>query len=92
MVVQHQGRGVGRAALRVAKKVAFDDLGAHRFWLDVKTHNARARALYDSEAFVVEGVLRESVRVSGGYESLTLMSMLEHEFADRRVLGLELAA
>ena len=92
MVVQHQGRGVGRAALRVAKKVAFDDLGAHRFWLDVKTHNARARALYDSEAFVVEGVLRESVRTAGGYESLTLMSMLEHEFADRRALGLELVA
>ncbi len=92
MVVQHQGQGVGRAALRVAKKVAFDDLGAHRFWLDVKTHNTRARALYDSEAFVVEGVLRESVRVADGYESLTVMSRLAHEFADRRALRLELPA
>ncbi|MEY2617191.1 MAG: hypothetical protein RL522_193 [Pseudomonadota bacterium] len=92
MVVQHQGQGVGRAALRVAKKVAFDDLGAHRLWLDVKTHNARARALYDSEAFVVEGVLRESVRVAGGFESLTLMSMLAPEFAQRRAQGQELVA
>lgn len=92
MVVQHQGQGVGRAALRVAKKVAFDDLGAHRFWLDVKTHNTRARALYDSEAFVVEGVLREAVRVAGGFESLTLMSMLAPEFAQRRAQGLELSA
>lgn len=92
MVIQSQGQGVGRAALRVAKKVAFDDLGAHRFWLDVKTHNARARALYDSEAFVVEGVLREAVRVSGGYESLTLMSMLAPEFAQRRAQGQELPA
>ncbi len=92
MVVQHQGEGVGRAALRVAKKVSFDDLGAHRFWLDVKTHNTRARALYDTEGFVVEGVLRESVRVAAGFESLTVMSMLAHEFADRRALSLELPA
>src|SRR3954471_1652874 len=35
MVVRSKGEGFGRAALRVAKKVAFDDLGAHRFWLDV---------------------------------------------------------
>ena len=90
MVVQHQGIGVGRAALRVAKKVSFDDLGAHRFWLDVKTHNIRARALYDSEGFVVEGVLRESVRVEGGFESLTVMSMLAPEFQARRAQVLEL--
>ncbi len=92
MVVQHQGEGVGRAALRVAKKVSFDDLGAHRFWLDVKTHNTRARALYDTEGFVVEGVLRESVRAAAGFESLTVMSMLAPEFADRRARALELPA
>ncbi|MEY4710786.1 MAG: hypothetical protein RIS88_236 [Pseudomonadota bacterium] len=92
MVVQHQGQGVGRAALRVAKKVSFDNLGAHRFWLDVRTHNTRARALYDSEGYVVEGVLRESVRVPDGYESLTVMSMLAPEFAQRRAQGQELPA
>ena len=58
-------RASGRAALRVAKKVAFDDLGAHRFWLDVKARNSRAKALYDSEGFVVEGELREAVKVAG---------------------------
>src|SRR6476660_545072 len=70
MVVQAKGAGLGRAALRVAKKVAFDDLGAHRFWLDVKAGNSRAKALYDGEGFVVEGELRDSVKVEGGYESL----------------------
>jgi diamine N-acetyltransferase len=89
MVVQTKGGGLGRAALRVAKKVAFDDLGAHRFWLDVKTLNTRAKALYDSEGFVVEGTLRESVRTEGGFESLIVMSMLQSEFAARRAQGLE---
>jgi len=90
MVVQSKGGGYGRAALRVAKKVAFDDLGAHRFWLDVRTHNTRAKALYDSEGFIVEGVLRESVRGANGYESLIVMSMLQQEFAQRRGQQLEL--
>lgn len=92
MVVQSKGGGLGRAALRVAKKVAFDDLGAHRFWLDVKTHNTRAKALYDSEGFVVEGTLREAVKTAAGFESLVVMSMLQVEFAQRRQQGLEVAA
>jgi RimJ/RimL family protein N-acetyltransferase len=92
MVVQTQGQGCGRAALRMAKKVAFDDLGAHRFWLDVKSRNTRGQALYAGEGFQVEGRLREAVRVEGGYESLIVMSMLQSEFAQRRGAGLELPA
>ena len=90
MVVQAKGSGFGRAALRVAKKVAFDDLGAHRFWLDVKARKTRAKALYDGEGYVVEGELRDAVKVSGGFDSLIVMSMLRPEFTGRRSLGLEM--
>jgi diamine N-acetyltransferase len=90
MVVQSKGQGYGRAALRVAKKVAFDDLGAHRLWLDVKSRNTRGKALYDSEGFIVEGLLRESVRVPEGFESMVVMSMLQREFKARREQGLEM--
>ena len=92
MVIRSKGEGYGRAALRVVKKVAFDDLGAHRLWLDVKKRNARAKALYDGEGFVQEGVLREAVRVQGGFESMIVMSMLAAEYAQRRGDALELAA
>lgn len=90
MVVQAKGSGFGRAALRVAKKVAFDDLGAHRFWLDVKARNTRAKALYDSEGFVLEGQLRDAVKMADGFDTLIVMSMLRPEFTGRRSLGLEL--
>ncbi|NML46340.1 GNAT family N-acetyltransferase [Ramlibacter sp. G-1-2-2] len=90
MVVRSKGRGLGRASLRVVKKVAFDDLGAHRLWLDVKQRNTRAKALYDSEGFVVEGVLREAVKLDDGFESMVVMSMLANEFRQRRAQGLEL--
>ena len=91
VVVRDKGHGIGRAALRVAKRLAFDDLGAHRFWLDVRTHNTRALGLYDSEGFVREGTLRECVQgAQGRFDSLAVMSLLAHEFGDRRALGLEL--
>lgn len=78
-----QGRGVGRACIRQLALMAFRDLGAHRFWLDVKGLNTRAQALYRSEGFVEEGRLRDSVRTGGGFDSLIVMSMLEQEHAAR---------
>ncbi|CAM5795922.1 Spermidine acetyltransferase OS=Rhizobacter sp. Root404 OX=1736528 GN=ASC76_15770 PE=4 SV=1 [Rhizobacter fulvus] len=78
------GRGIGRACLRLLADMAFRDLGAHRFWLDVKGLNVRAQALYRSEGFVEEGRLRESVRTADGYDSLIVMSMLAHEHALRQ--------
>ena len=91
MVVQTKHQGFGRAALRVIKKIAFDDLGAHRFWLDIKKRNTRAQALYASEGFAFEGELREAVKVSDGYDSLIVMSMLQAEYARRREQALEVA-
>ena len=94
LVLQSKGRGLGRACVRQLKRMAFQDLHAHRFWLDVKSLNTRALALYASEGFVEEGRLRESVRISSdladGYDTLVVMSMLDREYAARVALGLEL--
>ena len=78
-----QGGGIGRTCLRLLALMAFRDLGAHRFWLDVKGRNLRAQALYRSEGFVEEGRLRESVRTDDGFDALIVMSMLEDEHAQR---------
>jgi len=88
------GHGLGRGCVRLLKRMAFRDLHAHRFWLDVKALNTRALALYASEGFVEEGRLRESVRVaslgeSAGYDSLVVMSMLDREYEARVALGVE---
>jgi RimJ/RimL family protein N-acetyltransferase len=91
IVLQPKGRGYGRACVRLLKRMAFRDLHAHRFWLDVKSLNQRAQALYASEGFVEEGRLRESVRVSSdladGYDTLVVMSMLDREYEARVALG-----
>jgi len=87
-----QGQGLGRRCVRALKAMAFDDLHAHRFWLDVKLLNTRSLQLYATEGFVEEGRLRESVRLHGptdGYDSLVVMSLLDREFQARRALRLE---
>ena len=93
LVLQAKGRGLGRAAVRQLKAVAFTQLRAHRFWLDVKALNTRAYKLYQSEGFVEEGRLRESVRVTidgaDGYDSLIVMSLLDREYQARVALGQE---
>lgn len=93
IVLQAKGQGYGRACVRALKRLAFGPVGAHRFWLDVKAANTRAQRLYETEGFVVEGRLRESVRITqdgaDGYDSLVVMSMLDREFQARVALGLE---
>ncbi|MFZ0061118.1 MAG: GNAT family N-acetyltransferase [Pyrinomonadaceae bacterium] len=80
IVVTEKGKGYGKEALRLVKKLAFEELKAHRLWLDVKEHNVRARHLYESGGFVVEGVLRECIKGEVGFESLVVMSMLCGEY------------
>ncbi len=75
-----QGQGVGRQCVRRLIALAFRDLGAHRFWLDVKDFNHRALHLYAAEGFVTEGRLRESVRTDSGWADLVVMSVVQREF------------
>ena len=83
IALQDKGHGLGRACARLLMRMAFHDLGAHRFWLDVKSRNVRALGLYSSEGFVQEGRLRESVLTPDGYDDLIVMSMLKTEFESR---------
>ena len=81
LAVTAPGRGYGRAILRAVKTAAFTEHGAHRLWLDVKPFNDRARALYRSEGFVEEGVLRDALREpDGSFTSLVVMSLLRSEW------------
>jgi diamine N-acetyltransferase len=86
LVVTVKRRGIGRTAVRLVQAVAFDEHRAHRLWLDVKVHNRAARVLYESEGFVVEGILRDCLRHADGFDSLVVMSMLRPEYERRRQL------
>jgi RimJ/RimL family protein N-acetyltransferase len=81
IVITQKNKGYGRKVLRLIKKWAFESLDVHRMWLDVKDFNHRARTLYASEGFVVEGTLRECLKADdGSFESLVVMSLLKREY------------
>lgn len=67
-----RGRGVARTLLRAAFAAAGSE-GANRMTLRVLGHNTPARALYESEGFVVEGVLPGEFFLDGRYVDDVLM-------------------
>lgn len=70
------GRGIGTYALRRMIARAFDDLGAHRAYLEVVAENP-ARRLYEREGFVLEGTFRAGYREAPGvYRDLCAYGML----------------
>jgi RimJ/RimL family protein N-acetyltransferase len=83
IVVATPGRGLGRRILEELIRIAFEDLKAHRLFLDVFEDNRRARHLYESLGFQYEGVMRDAALREGEYFSLHLMSMLDREYAQR---------
>jgi ribosomal protein S18 acetylase RimI-like enzyme len=64
-----RGKGHGRSLLRAAVERAYEHHRARRVWLDVKAHNHRARALYESEGFRATRTLRDAVREPDGTTS-----------------------
>ncbi|MFD3502229.1 GNAT family N-acetyltransferase [Streptomyces sp. NPDC058676] len=67
-----RGAGVGRALLRAVQDESRRQ-GARRITLRVLGHNTPARGLYESEGFVVEGVLPEEFYLDGAYVDDVLM-------------------
>ena len=84
LVITAKGKGYGKEALHLVKKLAFKELNAHRFWLDVKDFNLRARHLYEAQGFVIEGILRECIKAENGFESLIVMSILRTEYQENQ--------
>ena len=71
---ERQGVGVGRS-LALAAIQAARVRGARRLTLHVLGTNRRARDLYSSLGFVVEGVLREEFLIGGKYVDDVLMAL-----------------
>ncbi|MFI5755400.1 GNAT family N-acetyltransferase [Streptomyces sp. NPDC051569] len=69
-----RGRGIARALLRAAALHACNQ-GARRLTLRVLGHNAPARALYEAEGYVVEGVLPGEFHLDGRYVDDVFMAI-----------------
>ena len=75
-----RGTGCGRALLKAALVRAYEHHDARRVWLDVKAHNLRARALYESEGFVTTDTLAAAVTEADG-SAADLKVMVHNNFS-----------
>ena len=80
----HLGRGYGTDAMRLIVGYGFREVGLHRVQLGVYAYNARAIAAYRKAGFVEEGRQREAVYHDGRWYDDVQMSILEHEWHERR--------
>jgi RimJ/RimL family protein N-acetyltransferase len=80
IAVSKKGHGFGGEALRLAIKLAFEEMNAHRLWVDTRVHNEIAQKTYESAGFVYEGILRDAARIGNRYESVKVYSMLRPEY------------
>jgi RimJ/RimL family protein N-acetyltransferase len=73
------GQGIGREAVRLVLRHAFDVLHLHRVGLRVIGYNERAIRAYKACGFIEEGREREAVFVSGAWHDDVIMGVLASE-------------
>jgi [ribosomal protein S5]-alanine N-acetyltransferase len=76
------GVGLGREAIRLVLKHAFENLGLHRVSLRVVDYNILAIRCYRACGFVEEGREREAASVAGEWRDDVIMGLLAREFVD----------
>lgn len=79
---KYRGRGLGKEALKLLLKYAFQEINLHKISLTVLEYNANAIKLYKSCGFTQEGLLREQFWVNGKYENVFLMGLLRNEYKE----------
>jgi RimJ/RimL family protein N-acetyltransferase len=75
--VEHRGKGVGTAAVRLLIDYAFASLGLRRLYLFVLADNLPAVRVYEKCGFRVEGRLRRHAFKSGGYRDVLIMGVCQ---------------
>jgi ribosomal protein S18 acetylase RimI-like enzyme len=80
----HRGRGLGRRLLLAGIEWAAAR-GAHKVALEVWPHNDRARRLYESAGFVVEGLHPRHYRRRSGalWDAVSMGLVLDHDAPGR---------
>ena len=76
------GKGYAPEAAQLIIDYGFKQLGMHRIFLHVYSHNARAQRAYEKVGFIPEGTMRESYFRDGRYYDTLIMSILESEWVE----------
>lgn len=79
---EHQGKGYGSAAQRMALEHAFMDLNLHRMYCTALADNARALHMHEKNGFKREGLMPDAAFKNGSYKDVVLLGMSREDFVD----------
>ena len=80
-----QHKGYGTQAVQEVLRIAFEDWGLYRVWVDVPEYNEGATKMFDHLGFVHEGTLRKSRPHHGARFDSIVMGLLSDEYYQRFV-------
>ena len=78
------GSGAAAFATQEILRIAFDELGLERVFLNVMSSNPRAIRFYEKMGFIREGEFLNHLCINGSFQSLCWYRMLRSEFDERR--------
>lgn len=81
-----QGKGIGTKATKAILKLAFEQFGLERVYLNVLADNETAIRLYEKIGFIYEGQFRNHLLLKGEYKTLNWYSMLKSEYQAENVI------
>ena len=79
IVTRKEAHGTG-AAMQATQELlcyAFQELGLHKVYLNVLEDNIRARKFYEKCGFVQEGISKDAIMASDGYQSFVWYGIIE---------------
>ena len=80
IAISEKGKGYGKEAMHALFKLAFEDMGMNRLWLDVYPDNLIGLSLYKGLGMHKDGVLRQGDKTDRGYLDRVIYSMLKSEY------------
>ena len=80
------GRGIGTEATARVIQIGFEEIALHKVVLRIAVGNRQSEAIAERLGFVLEGTLRDEVKVGGVWLDHTSWSLLESEWAYAREL------
>ena len=75
-----QGTGAAMAATRELLRIAFEEMGLERVYLNVLADNDRAKCFYEKAGFKCEGRFRRHLKLRGEWRDWDWYAMLKDEF------------
>ena len=77
MRTRAQGTGLARKATEDVVRYAFERVGLHRVYLNVRVDNLRAKRFYEKVGFSHEGTSRDALKIGGQFCDLDWYCILE---------------